>query len=43
VLDAAFATNVFAVLFVLHLAQWGVSIRIRRYSDDLLRSGSCAP
>ena len=43
VLDSAFATNVFAVLLVLHLAQWLVSIRLRRYSDGLLQSGSSAP
>jgi len=33
VLDSAFATNVFVVLLVLHLAQSFVSIRLSRYSD----------
>jgi hypothetical protein len=42
VLDAAFATNVFAVLLILHVAQWAVSIRLSRYTDDLLRSGPSA-
>lgn len=40
VLDAAFATNVFAVLLILHVAQWVVSTGLSRYSDDLSRSGS---
>jgi hypothetical protein len=43
VLDSAFATNIFAVLLVLHLAQWFVSIRLSRYSDGPLRSGPSAP
>jgi hypothetical protein len=43
VLDAAFATNVFAVLLILHLAQWAVSIWLGTYTDNLSRSGSSAP
>lgn len=43
VLDAAFATNVFAVLLIVHLAQWAVFIRLSRYAHDLSRSGSSAP
>jgi surface polysaccharide O-acyltransferase-like enzyme len=43
VLDAAFATNVFAVLFILHLAQWAVSIRLTTYTDNLSRIASSAP
>jgi len=43
VLDAAFATNVFAVLLVLYVAQWALSIRLSRYTNDLSRSGSSAP
>jgi hypothetical protein len=42
VLDSAFATNVFAVLLILHLAQWLVSIRLSGYSDSLSHSGSSA-
>ena len=42
VLDAAFATNVFAVLLILHVAQWAVFIWLSRYPDDLSRSGSSA-
>jgi len=38
VLDSAFATNVFVVLLILHLAQWFVSIRLSRYCDDPSRS-----
>jgi hypothetical protein len=30
VLDAAFATNVFACLLILHLAQWALSFRLNR-------------
>src|SRR5262249_16189148 len=33
VLNAAFATNVLAILLIIHLAQWFVSIRLRRYED----------
>lgn len=43
ILDTAFATNVFAVLLVLHVAQWAVSIRLSRCTNDLSRSGSSAP
>ena len=43
VLDAAFATNVLAVLLILHVAQWAVSMRLTSYTDHLLRSGSSAP
>ena len=43
VVDAAFATNVFAVLLIIHLAQWAVSIWLSRYNDDLSRRGSSAP
>lgn len=42
VLDAAFATNVFAVLLILHLAQWVVSITLNRHSDGLPGSVSSA-
>jgi hypothetical protein len=42
VLDASFATNVFAVLLILHVAQWAVSIRLSRYTDELSRSESAA-
>ncbi len=43
VVDSAFATNVFTVLLILHLAQWFVSTRVNRYSDGLLHSASSAP
>jgi hypothetical protein len=39
VLDSAFAANVFAVFLILHLAQWFISIRLRRYRDVPSRSG----
>ena len=42
VLDSAFATNVFAILLILHLAQWLVSIRLSRHLDGLSHSGSSA-
>jgi hypothetical protein len=43
VLDSAFATNVFAVLLMLQLAQWFVSNRLRKYSDGPSRTGLSAP
>jgi len=43
VLDSAFATNVFVVLLILHLAQWLVSTRLSRYSDGLLQMGPARP
>jgi|ERR1700733_1401090 len=43
VLHSAFATNVFAVLLILHLVQWFVSYRLRRYSDGPPQKESPAP
>jgi hypothetical protein len=43
VLDSAFATNVFTVLLIVHLAQWFVSIRLSKYPDGTLHSGSLPP
>ena len=42
VLDSALATNVFAVLLILHLTQWFVSTMLRRYCDGLSRNGQSA-
>jgi hypothetical protein len=42
VLDSALATNVFAVLLILHLAQWFVSTRVSRYCDIPSRGGHSA-
>ncbi len=39
VLDSAFATNVFVVLLILHMAQWFISIRLRRYCEGPLQRG----
>jgi hypothetical protein len=39
VLDSALATNVFAMLLIVHLAQWFVSTRLSRYCDGPWGSG----
>ena len=43
VLDSAFATNVLAVLLVLHLAQWFLFNRINTHSGRLLHGGPSTP
>ena len=43
VLDSAFATNVLAVLLILHLAQWFLFNRINTFSERLLRGGPSTP